>query len=276
MARVVFAALLILLPAAAQKISLRYGTVPREDVERRLKSFRDSNAKREQQLKQLFEEVGCNGDQLTEQPVQHAKTPNLICAAAGEGERIIVVGAHYDLVERGQGVLDNWSGASLLPSLFLSVRAVPRKHTFIFVSFTDEEKGLVGSKFYVHELGKEGLAKISAMVNIDSIGAGPTKVELDRADTKLANALGGAAAFSKLPLNVVNVHRVGRSDSDSFQDKKIPSINIHSLTQETWPILHTWRDQMNAIQFDDYYNTYLLIRVYLAELDQVLDAPQTP
>ncbi|HEV2690334.1 MAG TPA: M28 family peptidase [Bryobacteraceae bacterium] len=273
MARIIWLSLLVLLPAAGQKISLRYGTVSREDVERRLNSFQDSNVKREQTLKQLFEEAGCTGEQLSEQPVQHSKTPNLICTLPGETDSVVLVGGHFDFVERGKGVVDNWSGSSLLPSLFLSVKAVPRRHTFVFVAFTDEEKGMVGSKFYVHELGKQRLAKISAMVNIDSIGTGPTKVELDRADRKLANALGGGAAFLKMPLSVVNVHQVGASDSDSFQDKKVPAISIHSLTQETWPILHSWRDQLSAIKLDDYYNTYLLLRVYLAELDQILDAP---
>jgi hypothetical protein len=68
---------------------------------------------------------------------------------------------------------------------------------------------------------------------------------------------------------VVNVHKVGRSDSDSFQDLKVPAICIHSVTTETFPILHTARDQMSAMHFDDYYNTYLLLRAYLAYLDEL-------
>lgn len=53
----------------------------------------------------------------------------------------------------------------------------------------------------------------------------------------------------------------------------MPAINIHSLTNETFPILHTRRDQMAAIHIDEYYDTYLLMRAYLAYLDQVLDVP---
>jgi hypothetical protein len=51
----------------------------------------------------------------------------------------------------------------------------------------------------------------------------------------------------------------------------VPALAIHSLTQETFPILHTRRDQINAIHLDDYYDTYLLLRAYLAYLDQALD-----
>jgi hypothetical protein len=112
------------------------------------------------------------------------------------------------------------------------------------------------------------------MVNLDSLGLTPTKVELDRADRKLAGALGTVAKKFELPLSVVNVHLVGRSDSDSFQDKKVPTVNIHSVTTETFGVLHTPRDQMNAIHLDDYYNTYLLVRAYLAFLDQTLDVPE--
>jgi hypothetical protein len=130
---------------------------------------------------------------------------------------------------------------------------------------------MVGSRFYVHELGKEGRQRITAMVNLDSLGLASTKVELDRADKKLANALAVIAADLKLPLNAVNVHNVGKSDSDSFQDSKVPTINIHSVTPETWPILHSPRDQMAAIRLDDYYDTYLLIRAFLAYLDATLD-----
>ena len=72
-------------------------------------------------------------------------------------------------------------------------------------------------------------------------------------------------------MSVVNVHLVGRSDSDSFQDKKVPSINIHSLTNETFPVLHSVRDQMAAIHMTEYYDSYRLITAYLAYLDQVLD-----
>ena len=107
------------------------------------------------------------------------------------------------------------------------------------------------------------------LVNLDSLGTGPTKFEMDRADQSLAEAFQRVASTFKLPLNVVNAHKVGRSDSDSFQDRKVPTINIHSLTQETFPILHTQRDRMDAIHFDDYYDSYLLIRAYLAYLDKV-------
>jgi putative aminopeptidase FrvX len=98
-------------------------------------------------------------------------------------------------------------------------------------------------------------------------------VEITRGDQRLINALATTAQTFKLPLSAVNVHAVGKSDSDSFQDRKVPSVSIHSVTSETFPILHTRRDQMDAIHMDDYYDTYLLLRAYIAYLDQILDSP---
>ena len=191
----------------------------------------------------------------------------------GETDDSILVGAHFDFVDEhgGRGVVDNWSGSSLLPSLFESLKNVSRHHSFVFVGFTNEEKGLVGSRYYVQQLTKEEVRKITAMINLDSLGTSTTKFELDRGDKKLANDLALVALNFKQPLNVVNVHRVGRSDSDSFEDRHIPTLNIHSITNETWPILHSRRDQLEAIDEVAYYDTYRLLTRYLAYLDSLDD-----
>ncbi|MDP8981142.1 MAG: M28 family metallopeptidase [Acidobacteriota bacterium] len=251
--------------------TIRYNTLPQPKIEERLRAFEKKNELREAKLHALFEEAGCPAERLTEQPVKHAKAPNVMCAMPGASERTIIVGAHFDFVDTGSGVVDNWSGAALLPSLFESLKANPRRHNFLFISFTDEEKGLVGSAFYAGHLDKEELKRISAMVNIDSVGTGETKVEITRGNKALLDHLATVAQFFKLPLGVVNVHAVGRSDSDSFQDRKVPAIAVHSLTQETFPILHTRKDQMDAIKMNDYYLTYRLMAAYLAYLDEILD-----
>jgi Iap family predicted aminopeptidase len=64
---------------------------------------------------------------------------------------------------------------------------------------------------------------------------------------------------------------VGSSDSASFREVNIPAMTIHSLTQDTWPILHTSRDQIDRIKFDAYYRSYMLVLGFLATLDQKWD-----
>src|SRR6266481_594614 len=100
MARLI-CALLALLPLAAQT-SIEYATVTKEVIERNLHAVEDSNLKREQKLHVMFAEAGCTGDQLREQPVKHAKSPNIICTLPGETDSLILVGAHTDFVDRGK------------------------------------------------------------------------------------------------------------------------------------------------------------------------------
>jgi Iap family predicted aminopeptidase len=74
------------------------------------------------------------------------------------------------------------------------------------------------------------------------------------------------------------VEQVGTTDSEQFAQRKIPSITIHSLTQETWDarILHTSRDKFSAMNLDNYYETYRLVAAYVAFLDQFSNAPAAP
>lgn len=219
----------------------------------------------------MFEEAGCTAPNLTEQPVKHEKIPNLICTLPGESASEVIVSAHLDHVSSGDGVVDNWSGASLLPSLFQSLSGIPRKYTFVFIGFTQEEKGLIGSAFYVKNLSAGDVANIRANVNIDSVGLGPTKIWLTHSDKRLATAIYEIANSMHLSLGFVNADKVGDDDSSSFRARKVPTLMIHSITEETLPILHTDRDQIKAIKLSDEYDTYRLTAVYLAYLDGKLD-----
>ena len=98
-------------------------------VEARLKAFVRKHGEREKELKALFQEAGCEGGHLSQQAVKHLKEPNVIYTLPGRANAVILVGAYYDLVDLGDGVVDNWSGASLLPSLFQVLKTQPRSHT---------------------------------------------------------------------------------------------------------------------------------------------------
>jgi Zn-dependent M28 family amino/carboxypeptidase len=182
------------------------------------------------------------------------------------------VGAHSDHVEEGAGAIDNWSGAALLSSLYQSLAQAQRRHTFVFIAFTAEEEGLIGSRFYVGHLTKQELSKVSAMLNMDSLGAGPTKVATSNTDQVLLSALATVANSIRVPLSAINFDKVGISDSGNFSERRVPIIDLHSLTQKTFPLLHTNQDRLSAVDFGAYYDSYRLIAAYLAYLDQILDA----
>jgi Peptidase family M28 len=252
-------------------VEVAYRTVSREVVEQRLGKYVGSNQQREVALKQIFGEAGCDDQHLSEQPVKESKLPNVICVLPGSSDKVIIVGAHFDRAPEGDGVVDNWSGASLLPSLFQSVKVQPRKHTYIFIGFTDEEKGEVGSRYYARQMTKDQVAATDALVNMDTLGLAPTEVWATHSDKHLTSMLVQIARFLNLPITGVSVEQVGSTDSEQFAERKIPRITIHSLSQKTWDahILHSSKDKLSAMNLDDYYQTYRLVAVYIAFLDQM-------
>jgi hypothetical protein len=96
---------------------------------------------------------------------------------------IIIVGAHYDHLGSGQfgaldpdssgrvhnGADDNASGASALIHIARKLGAAPPARTVVFIAFSGEEAGLLGSDYYVKN-PLFPLASTYAMVNMDMIG----------------------------------------------------------------------------------------------------------
>jgi hypothetical protein len=268
--KVVLFALILFASGLVAQVS--YNMVQPEVVKERLQRYEGNDTKREAALVQLFREAGCTPADLSEQPVPSRKQPNVICVLRGSTPETIVIGAHFDHVAAGDGLIDNWSGASLLPSLYQSLIGSARRHTFILIGFTGEEEGLVGSEYYVRQLQPDKLSNIEAMINVDSLALGPTKVWVSQSDPRLVNAIGLVAQSMKLPIAGMNVDGFGDSDEESFIRKKVCTLTVHSLTPQTTHVLHRRDDNPSAVQFSDYYQTYRLLAGYLAVLDTQLTA----
>src|SRR5437016_3424931 len=86
-----------------------------------------SSPDRQKTLKDLFFQAGCLNDSLIEQQVAQLGAANVICRLQGQTDETIIVGASYS-----QAAPDNWSSASLLPSLYESLAGRKRRHTMIF------------------------------------------------------------------------------------------------------------------------------------------------
>ncbi len=137
-------ALVLWLPAvAAVGEDIHYRPVSRDVIQARLGRYAGKDKQREETLKQMFKEAGCDDPHLTEQSVKGSKLPNLICVLPGNSENSVIVGAHFDHVDAGAGVVDNWSGSSLLSSLYEAVKGtgdVP--HVHLFSVAPDSSKGI--------------------------------------------------------------------------------------------------------------------------------------
>jgi putative aminopeptidase FrvX len=264
---------LVLVASTLAADNLTFHTVPAEVIQQRLERAVSKNPERQALVASLFQEAGCAS--LSEQPIRKKGPSNVICTLPGKSSRIILVGAHFDKVPRGDGVVDNWTGAAMLSSLHQSLAPLDRRHTFLFVSFAEEELGLVGSRHYVKELKANQDIQLAAMVNLDSLGLTPTKVWVSRSDPRLVEMAFRIAQSMKLPLEGVNVEQVGRSDSEPFRFAKVPVIDFHSLTQKTLGVLHSSSDKLQAVDRQSYYESYRLITAFLAYLDKALPVPGT-
>jgi Peptidase family M28 len=252
----------------AQESALRFTQLSRETIDSRLRQFGGNNDQREVNLQKIFAEAGCDGERFVEQQIQGRKQKNLVCTLQGNTGAVFIIGAHFDYHEEyGKGVVDNWSGASLLPSLFEGLKSQTPKHTFRFIGFAEEEKGLIGSTFYTKQLKPEEIENIRLMIDLDSLGLGPTKIWLTHSDRTLASGLKRVADALNLPLEVVNADQVGDEDSTPFRKLHIPTVMLHSITQQTLSILHSPNDNIGKISFGDYYDTYRLVAAFLAYLE---------
>jgi len=246
--------------------TLKVKLVDQAVIQSRLQAGVVPGKEREDLIAKLFRDAGC---EVSLQKVDR-KSSNVICRLPGETPATIAVGGHFDFVDKGQGIVDDWSGASLLPSLFAALKTEHRTHTFEFVAFTDEETGLVGSARFVKELSKEERKDLQAFINLECLGMNPPNVWVSRSTPLLVHLLEGVANAIKVPLQGVNVDKVGDDDTHPFLDRKIRVICIHSVTQETLGILHSARDRPDAISIANYYDAYRLVAFYLASLDSKL------
>jgi putative aminopeptidase FrvX len=264
--RTLWLLILLVLNATGQSQQLQFWLVNKPVILQRVKESLPKNELREAKIKELFAAAGCSAA-TAEQTVKDLRIPNVICRLQGDTDEEIIVGAHYDKVSSGTGTIDNWSGAALLPSLYQGLAWKKPHHTFVFVAFAGEEKGLVGSEYFVKHMPPDELARTEAMVNMDTLGLSYTRVWVHRADKNLVQALLAVSTSMKLPLGEVDVERVGSTDSESFADKHVPRITIHSLTQQTLRVLHSPADTLQQLHPDEYYDSYRLIQAYLAYLD---------
>jgi hypothetical protein len=174
-------------------------------------------------------------------------TRNVIGVLEGAGplaEETIVIGAHYDHLGHGgmtsgslaflskdihNGADDNASGTALVMELArrLGKRADPLPRRLVFMAFSGEEKGLLGSMHYV-EHPAYPLASTVMMINFDMVGRLNDKSELTIVGTgstpgieEIVDALGSAAGFKVKKVKGMS-DGFGGSDHESFYLKGVP------------------------------------------------------
>ncbi|HZZ72593.1 MAG TPA: M20/M25/M40 family metallo-hydrolase, partial [Pirellulales bacterium] len=180
---------------------------------------------------------------------------NIVAVLEGEGphaDETLIIGAHYDHVGRGgpgsgslapgsheihHGADDNGSGTVALLEVARQLTSLGKKfpRRIVFISFTGEERGLLGSAHYVREPAFP-LDKTIAMLNMDMVGR--------LADDKLiVYGTGTAKEFDGLVDRDAEPYGFhikkepagfGPSDHASFYAKKIPVIHYFTGTHKDY------------------------------------------
>ena len=127
-------------------------------------------------IEEAFEEMGYR---VERQPFsfwteagEHLNSTNLIAVKPGLSSRELVIGAHYDSGDEGDGADDNASGVAVLLATAERLIEVDTVYTIRFIAFGAEENDLDGSRFYVGQLEAADIHNIIYMINLDSLIAG--------------------------------------------------------------------------------------------------------
>ena len=170
-------------------------------------------------------------------------------------EEVVIVGAHLDSWDLGQGTIDNGVGSVTLletARVLLTLNAKP-KRTIRFILFMGEEFGLYGSKAYVKRHSGE-LGNIVMMLNMDMIG-NPYSFNVhghEEALPFLTDLAADLKGFGMKPDEVTSKAGL-HSDHQSFMLAGVPAMNIRAdLDESMWRYYHSAGDT-----FDKASETYL-------------------
>jgi hypothetical protein len=172
---------------------------------------------------------------------QESITQNIIGIVEGTDPRLrneyVVVGAHYDHIGMGDenslasttepmihfGADDNASGTAGVLELAQAFKRKPAKRSIVFMTFSGEEKGLLGSKHWVSN-PTIPINQVAAMINLDMIGRlkdGKLNIQGTGTSSIWPRVIDSAKAG--LPLTVTTTaDGFGPSDHSSFTAKNIP------------------------------------------------------
>lgn len=113
---------------------------------------------------------------------QQKEVVQVLAKLPGEDDELVIIGGHFDSLNlsediftgRAPGANDDLSGASVALELARVMSGKKYKHTLMFVAFSGEEQGLLGSRALAARAKSENW-KISAMLNCDTVGSSGNK-----------------------------------------------------------------------------------------------------
>ncbi len=173
---------------------------------------------------------------------------NVIGFIDNGAENTIIIGAHYDHLGYGgdgslyrdsikavhNGADDNASGVAVMLDLARKLKGVNTNNNYLFMAFSGEEMGLLGSNYFVKNPTID-TKKVSYMINMDMVG------KLKK-DSTLAVYGTGTSPMFKQVLKAHNTNfkliqkesGVGPSDHTSFYLADIPVLHFFTGQHEDY------------------------------------------
>jgi hypothetical protein len=226
---------------------VRIGYTPRPLLDESRVVPRGGEARR-QRLVDLFAWAGCEEIEAEERV---GWRPGWVtCRLAGASESTIVVSAPFG--RRGaRDRRDAWMGAALLPSLYRSIRAVERHHTYVFLAYDEpppDASDLQPASFPSHALSDSVFDHLVASVGVQRVRFKRAGVWRAGADPYLYRDFVSVSKSLEIPTSRI------RSQGSAPQTSNTPTISIG--------IIDHW--------IGEYLDSFRLVAAYLGYLDQTI------
>ncbi|WP_452598044.1 M28 family peptidase [Pontimicrobium sp. MEBiC01747] len=202
---------------------------------------------------------------------------NVIGYINNKAEHTIIIGAHYDhlglgaegSLHRGEtaihnGADDNASGVAVLLNLASKLKGVNTKNNYLFMAFSGEEMGLLGSNYFVKNPTID-TKKVNYMINMDMVGR-------LKQDSTLAVYGVGTSPILKQTLKAHNTSfklvqkesGVGPSDHTSFYNADIPVLHFFTGQHEDY---HKPGDDVEKLNYEGMQTISNYIFEVITDLD---------
>jgi hypothetical protein len=187
---------------------------------------------------------------------------NVIGYIDNKAENTVVIGAHYDHLGMGgegslyregeaihNGADDNASGVAMMLHLAdsLQKKDSPKNNNYLFIAFSGEEEGLLGSNYFVKNPTID-TKKVTYMLNMDMVG------RLNSENTLAVYGVGTSPILKQTvnanagDLNIAeNESGVGPSDHTSFYLADIPVLHFFTGQHEDY---HKPSDDTEKVNFE--------------------------
>jgi hypothetical protein len=187
---------------------------------------------------------------------------NVIAYIDNKAENTVVIGAHYDHLGMGgegslyregdaihNGADDNASGVAMMLHLAdsLQKKDSPKNNNYLFIAFSGEEEGLLGSNYFVKNPTID-TKKVTYMLNMDMVGRLNTENTLAVYGVGTSPVLKQTVNANAGELKIVeNESGVGPSDHTSFYLADIPVLHFFTGQHEDY---HKPSDDTEKVNFE--------------------------